>query len=328
MAETEKNLLSILQAHGQQFLQSFPSIESSESRMKRKRSKSDGRTAQKKQKTVEDSDDEDYEEWTGINSSQSIQKLLQEDEEVIKHGNGVNDDNDLIAQTSRDRVVVFSDINSKPRENDAVSRAQMKAFMSSKVTKVLSDDPNTSTTQKTQADEEEDKTNAQNDALLHKLVHTKLLSGSLDYELDLTPAQRRKALAGRVLELSGEAKLGKGEKSVREAERNKASKRVREGIAGRQKERGVQKLEEAKNLGNYHPVLKRVFEASSSTPPVRKREKGLKMGVGKFSNGSLRLSREDIDIGIGGQRRGSSHSRGGSRGSSRGNGRGKSGKRK
>jgi len=161
-----------------------------------------------------------------------------------------------------------------------------------------------------------DRTNAQNDAILHKLVHTKLLSGSLTTELELTPSQRRKALAGRVLELTGEAKLGKGEKLVREAERNKASKRVRQGITNKQKERSKQELEEvtfkfssgghetdrlqAKNLGNYHPTLKKVFEASSSTPTPRKREKGLKMGVGKFSNGLLRLSRDDISKVTGG----------------------------
>jgi hypothetical protein len=68
-----------------------------------------------------------------------------------------------------------------------------------------------------------DRTNAQNDAILHKLVHTKLLSGSLSTELELTPSQRRKALAGRVLELIGEAKLGRGEKLVRDAERKNAA---------------------------------------------------------------------------------------------------------
>ena len=135
-------------------------------------------------------------------------------------------------------------------------------------------------------------------------------------ELELTPSQRRKALAGRILEMTGEAKLGKGEKLVRETERNNASKRVREGISNKQKERSKQELEEvtlkfssgghdtdtpqAKNLGNYHPTLKKVFEASSSTSTPRKREKGLKMGVGKFGNGLLRLSRDDISKATGG----------------------------
>jgi hypothetical protein len=88
------------------------------------------------------------------------------------------------------------------------------------------------------------RTNAQNDAILHRLVHTKLLSGSLSADLDMTPAHRRKALAGRVLELTGQAKLGKGEKSVREGERNKAAKRVRDGMLDKQKERQTQQLEE------------------------------------------------------------------------------------
>lgn len=103
------------------------------------------------------------------------------------------------------------------------------------------------------------RTNAQNDALLHKLVHTKLLSGSLDPDLDLTPAQRRKALAGRVLELSGAAKLGKGEKSVREAERNKAGKRVREGIVAKQTERGKKELEEVRLDVPYGRLITNFF---------------------------------------------------------------------
>lgn len=55
---------------------------------------------------------------------------------------------------------------------------------------------------------------------------------------------RKKALAGRVLELTGEAKLGKGEKLVRNAEKNKAAKRVREGLSHKQKVRGKKELEE------------------------------------------------------------------------------------
>ena len=89
-----------------------------------------------------------------------------------------------------------------------------------------------------------DRNNAQNDALLHKLVHTQILSGSLNSELDLTPAQRRKALAGRVVEVAGHAKLGKGESAVRTKERNKNAKRIRDGLLSKQKERSQKELEE------------------------------------------------------------------------------------
>ena len=89
-----------------------------------------------------------------------------------------------------------------------------------------------------------DSTNAQNDALLHRLVHTKLLSGSLNQELDLTSAQRKKALEGRILELAGSSKLGQGEKAARAKERNKASKHVREGMLEKQKQRREKLVQE------------------------------------------------------------------------------------
>jgi hypothetical protein len=84
----------------------------------------------------------------------------------------------------------------------------------------------------------------ENDALLHRLVHTKLLSGSLNPELNMTPAERRKALAGRVLEVSGMEKLGKGERAVRKQETYMAAKHVREGILEKQKTRDKRKLDE------------------------------------------------------------------------------------
>ncbi|KIM90706.1 hypothetical protein PILCRDRAFT_59359, partial [Piloderma croceum F 1598] len=162
-------------------------------------------------------------------------------------------------------------------------------------------------------------TNLQNDALLHRLVHTKLLSGSLNSELELTPAQRKKALAGRILEVSAGVKLGKGEKVVRETERNKAAKQVREGLLAKKKEREKNELEEAKNLGNYHPTLKKLFESSSSSATSsKKRDRGIKMGVGRFSGGMLKLSREEISAAQGSGTRGrTSRGRGGSRGRGR-----------
>lgn len=91
------------------------------------------------------------------------------------------------------------------------------------------------------------RTNVQNDAMLHKLVHTKLLSGSLNADLNLSGAERRKALEGRVLELTGSAKLGKGEHSVRSDEHRRAAKRVREGLADKKHERQQKELEEVCN---------------------------------------------------------------------------------
>jgi len=87
------------------------------------------------------------------------------------------------------------------------------------------------------------RSNIQHDRELHKLLHTQLLSGSLNQELNMTPAQRRKALEGRVLELAGAAKLGKGDISVRKDEKNKAAKRLRDGMAAKAEIRSQQELE-------------------------------------------------------------------------------------
>ena len=51
---------------------------------------------------------------------------------------------------------------------------------------------------------------------------------------------------------------------------------------------------QAKNLGNYHPKLKRLFEDTLSENKPKKRQRGLQMGIGKFSGGTLKLSREEI----------------------------------
>lgn len=86
--------------------------------------------------------------------------------------------------------------------------------------------------------------NIQNDAALRRLIHTKLLSGSLNPDLELTAAQRKKALSGRIVELAGGARLGKGEKLVREKERNRAAKHIRDGMADKQAQRRDKQLSE------------------------------------------------------------------------------------
>ena len=47
-------------------------------------------------------------------------------------------------------------------------------------------------------------------------------------------------------------------------------------------------------MGNYHPALKSLFDDDSSAKPKAKRERGLKMGVGSFAGGVLRLNKSDV----------------------------------
>ncbi|KAK7033648.1 hypothetical protein VNI00_012648 [Paramarasmius palmivorus] len=273
MAEDDE-LLSILQAHGEQFMSSFsdPSVNA---------------TAKKRRVREEQSQTTDEEsEWGGIRSSGSEDDGDDEEEcSDFEH----TDDEFVQGSSTSPNVIVYSEARtSKPMTLG-------KAFMSSKISKLGLENMEQKKTQSIEDDEKE-RSNLENDAILHRLIHTKLLSGSLNPDLELTHAQRQKALSGRVLELAGSAKLGLGEKSVRRHEHNKASKRVREGLMTKEKERQKARVEEAKNLGNYHPRLKRLFEDPLQENKSKKRQRGLQMGIGKFSGGTLKLSKDEINL--------------------------------
>ncbi|KAJ7228746.1 hypothetical protein GGX14DRAFT_487396, partial [Mycena pura] len=299
-ASDHNDLLHILNAHGQEFLKSF-SRPTASSSSKRKCSDASPRPAKvPKHQPAAGAEDDSEEEWTGI-----LVKHSESDENTGSGQYFEQGDHESTSANPRN-VVVFSEMGPKSRDSDLSSMAQKKTFMSSKVSKLRDDSGVQNSSTVDNKEEEEERTNAQNDALLHRLIHTKLLSGSLSADLNLTSAQRKKALAGRVLELAGQAKLGKGEIRVREGERNKASRQVREGLLKKQKERQRQQLEEAKNLGNYHPTIKNLFESTgTSSGPKKHRDRGLKMGVGKFSRGSLKLSKEEINRVRDGPQRGS-----------------------
>ncbi|KAG5716532.1 hypothetical protein E4T56_gene16329 [Termitomyces sp. T112] len=282
----DQNLLDILQAHGERFLDSFsfPSTKLKSKNKKRKRP--DDVSGSSIPSTLEKTS-YDEEEWEGITEE------LADDNDDYSEFESISDDELMATGSYTDsKVIVFQDVSRSTEQYDSTSNSRSTGFMSSRISQLRQDDPRT-VREKTKEEIDDERTNAQNDAILHRLVHTKLLSGSLDPDLDMTPAQRRKALAGRVLEVTGAARLGKGETSVRDMERNKASKRVRDGLKEKQKHRARQRLEEAKDLGNYHPTLKKLFE-DAEAPSIKKRERGLKMGVGKFRDGFLHLGQEDF----------------------------------
>ncbi|KAL0949736.1 hypothetical protein HGRIS_009776 [Hohenbuehelia grisea] len=288
---SDDELLKILERHGQQFLSSFDLPQSSGPRPTKKRRLSPSASAitHGALNSASDSHSDEDQEWHGFGAASVSGSEDTDEYDDDMSGSEIEDDDFRADSNTKTPVVtVFADTGLKANTSSTIpNKAQMKAFMSSKVTKLRQDIDTPSAQHAKNADDDADDelTNAQNDALLHRLVHTKLLSGSLNPDLDLKPAQRKKALAGRVLEAAGNAKLGKGERSVREAERNKASKRVREGLVRKQREKESAQLEEAKKLGNYHPSIKKLFDSSAPAAQPRKRERGLKMGVGKFSGG-------------------------------------------
>lgn len=94
--------------------------------------------------------------------------------------------------------------------------------------------------------------NAKNDKLLHNLVHTQLLPSSLNPEMNSSSAQRRKFMEGRIVELAGGAKLGKGEKLLRKEEQNKHAKHVRDGLVEKHRKKQKQKLEDVRPISFLH----------------------------------------------------------------------------
>ncbi|TRM67994.1 hypothetical protein BD626DRAFT_580977 [Schizophyllum amplum] len=372
MSDSE-DLLAALDAHGKAFLASFdlPAVPANGKRKrgeedsKRKRVEEGGKR-KRAQRSQEEEAENEWEEWNGIDGGEDVdddngarrnEDQVGEDEDGasdedsghedsgdedddLASDDDMNDDDDLnddeFTSAAQPIVVTFTDPSA------SAMKPLSKAFMSSKVSKLRTDGPAASTSSNpgsavANADADDDRTNAQNDALLHRLVHTQLL----DPNLDTTSAAsaRRIALAGRLHELASasgasskttirQARPGAGTRVVLAAERNKHAKAVREGLVRKQRELAGKRLEEAKELGTYHPSVKRMFDAEADIKPegqgVRKRERGMKMGVGSFKGGVLKLSREDIARVEGGGRGGS---RGGGRGSREGGRGGREGSR-
>ncbi|KAH9977973.1 hypothetical protein BGW80DRAFT_1456105 [Lactifluus volemus] len=294
MTSTNTELLDILQAHGQRFLDSFEAYDAEENGKGKRNPAEAHRSINTKLARIESDhsssvyDSHSAEEWTGFGSDVHM------DDEYEAHSSS-EEMLPLEANTSvpKPDVVVFTASVSKSSELVS-TKAQAKSFMSSKVSK-LKDEVQRRKDKKHSDDEDDELTNTQNDALLHRLVHTQLLSGSLNQELNLTSAQRKKALEGRILELAGTSKLGQGEKTVRAKERNKASKRVREGMLEKQKQRREKLVQEAKDMGNYHPAFTKLFQDPLEKNAKHNRERGLRMGVGSYMGGALRLSKKEID---------------------------------
>lgn len=269
-------LLRLLEAHGQEFMNSF------ERPPPLKKRKKHNKLRQTTSPTVH------LEERDASGAPEGCGSLSHLDREE-----GIGHDDERSACSSRaPDVTVFTDAAIKHVKSKDSSKGSRKSFMSSKVVDIKRDILAPEGVSREHSEDE--RTNAQNDALLYRLLHTKLLSGSLNEELGLSHAQKEKALSGRVLELSSQCKLGKGESIVRAEEHNKASKRVRDGLLRKREERSQKQLEEVKNLGNYHPILKQMYGSCSAKSSKRKRERGLRMGVGRFKDGVLKLSREEI----------------------------------
>ena len=59
---------------------------------------------------------------------------------------------------------------------------------------------------------------------------------------------------------------------------------------------------QAKDMGNYHPAFKKLFQDPLEKSTKRNREKGLRMGVGSYGGGVLKLTKHEIQSVQGGPR--------------------------
>lgn len=135
----------------------------------------------------------------------------------------------------------------------------------------------------------------------------------------------------RILELSSSSTArkgqafgrGYGDKALRAEQLSKMPAKMRQGIREAAGDRASKEVERNRELGLLNSKYSRKFmgqQVADATMTGRKaaskdRERGLSMGVGRFKNGTLHLSKDEVRKSLG-------EGRGGERGGGRGGGRG------
>ncbi|CUA73859.1 hypothetical protein RSOLAG22IIIB_01379 [Rhizoctonia solani] len=266
--EERDKLLNMLHSHGQSFLSSFelpvgkPAVP---------------KTSKKKRRLLE---------------SQEIESTKPDNKPEVQEPKASSPVPS--ASTSKVPDVVVFDARAGTSSQPLV-RGKGKGFMSSKIHHVQSEShPKPSRSEDSGAESDQEISNVKNDKLLHELVHSQLLSNPHAFDAKQGSAKRSRTVAGRLLELADDAKIGRGAEALRAKENSHHAKRVRLGLLNKAKQREAKALEEAKTLGNYHPSIKKNFGTLGSGGAKRRRERGLALGIGKFRNGALTLSKNDI----------------------------------
>ncbi|KAJ1041213.1 hypothetical protein NDA14_000574 [Ustilago hordei] len=223
-------------------------------------------------------------------------------------------------------TVVFGGEQQADADEVKDAKKGWKAFMSSKIDKIATEDQ-ASTTKLTTAEEEQEKQLVANDRLLSELLSTTLFApgtgntskgksnlSSSDtiariMELSATESQRKGQAIGR----------GWGEKELKRQQLAKAPAAIRQGMRKAAGERREKEREKAKELGTWHPSLKAGYGNQATATQMglqketRKRQRGLGMGIGKFQGGMLKLSSQEISK-VNGKGKSASASRKGGKG--------------
>lgn len=166
-------------------------------------------------------------------------------------------------------------------------------------------------------EDEEEKVQTTNDRALSQLLSSTLFAPesqeSRKKASNGAPILSSNATLSRIMELSqptltGDAKSvgrGLGNSLLKANELGKMPANMRHGIRKAQKEKQAEELEKAKELGIYHQSIKGLLGKGAEGADLvqgsrdkdrkaRSRQKGLSMGVGRFSGGALRLSNDEV----------------------------------
>lgn len=165
-------------------------------------------------------------------------------------------------------------------------------------------------------DDQDEKTAQTNDRALSELLSTTLFApggaGSTTRRSNGRPILGSNDTLARLLELSKSSMTGKadslgrgyGAALLKSQEMGKMPVEIRHGMRRAEMENQDKQLQRQKELGNYHHSIKGLMTKREGLDLIlgtkdkdrskRTRDKGLSMGVGRFSGGMLKLSEQDI----------------------------------
>ncbi|KAM3586997.1 hypothetical protein VKS41_002044 [Umbelopsis sp. WA50703] len=274
----EDTILSKLNKFGQQFMES---VDATQQKPKKK-----GKKAAIKPEIESTA-------FVAIDTMDNEEEDISDDKDEIDQLFGIvpcsaNTTNDSTEPTSEEKqnnkdksgpeVVVFSDSTTK-KTVTGTSKAEYKAFMSSKVSKMEAPPPPPPKSVKELEEEEE---NLAHDRELKELLATsKLLE---EYELEEMTGKERRRHNMNKLETLG----------VKKSKAPKMPIQMRLGMDQKHKEREQKKLQEAKDIGLYDKSLKHLYAAAVKPKEKKSRDKGITSGIGKMRGSTLTLSKNEI----------------------------------
>ncbi|KAG2197909.1 hypothetical protein INT46_003216 [Mucor plumbeus] len=185
-----------------------------------------------------------------------------------------------ISKTSGPNVVVFdgSVLQKKPSLEDKASK---KRFLDSRISTVDPLDVVEQKNKPTVKDIEEETENQKHDVELKQLLATSNLLEELERE-EMTSKERRK---NTMKKLEG---LG-----VKSSPGEKMPLSVKLSLDESRKQKGIKKLQEAKDMGIYDKSLKHLYVKTKEKK--RDRDPGITNGIGRMKGATLTINKSDIE---------------------------------